>query len=167
MITIVTAAPLIDVRSAALETARVEGRVFIADPTPTLCRQFGFQTLYEMPREIQTEARRSLIREHRARVEQGGAVFDHGVVGWLADWMRWHWSSTTTEVWDAVMDEARAIARGYGRVDHLESGGRRAYDGHAWLDARNSAQIEGLMRHLYDELGLAPRVRYLGRARAA
>lgn len=167
MITIVTAAPLVDVRAAALETARVEGRVFIADPTAMVCRQLGFQTLYEMPRAIQTEARLSLLREHRARVEQGGAVFDHGVVGWLADWMRWHWGATTAELWDLVMDDARAIARHYARIDHLEAGGRRAYDGHAWLDPRNSAQIGSLMRHLYDELGLASRVRYLGRALAA
>lgn len=167
MITIVTGAPLLDIRSAALETARVEGRVFIADPTPTQCRQLGFQTLYEMPRAIQTEARLTLLREHRARVEQGGAVFDHGVVGWLADWMRWHWSDTTTEKWAEVLDEARTIAGHYARIDHVEAGARRPYDGHAWLDVRNSAQIEGLMRYLYVELGLAARVRFLGRARAA
>lgn len=167
MITIVTAAPNLDVRSPALEAARIEGRVFIADPTPTHCRQLGFQTLYEMPRAIQTEARRSLIHGHRARIEQGDAVFDHSVVGWLADWMRWHWAATTTELWDQILDEARAIARHYGRIDHLEAGNPRGYDGHAWLDARNSAQIDGLMRHLYAELGLTSRVRYLGRAIAA
>ena len=66
-----------------------------------------------------------------------------------------------------VSPEARAIARHYGRIDHLESGTRRAYDGHAWLDARNSAQIDGLMRYLYGELGLASRVRFVGRALAA
>jgi hypothetical protein len=167
MITIVTAVPTIDVRSRALELARQQDSVFIADPTPLLCKHLGWQTLYEMPAGSQTEARLALLREHRARVEEGKAVFDHSVVGWLADWMRWHWSATTTERWDAVMAEARVIGAMYDSIVHLEQGTPRSYDGHAWLDARNAAQIDRLMRHLYDELDLRGRVVYAGRALAA
>lgn len=167
MISIITAAPTIDVRSRALELARHQDCVFIADPTPLLCKHLGWQTLYEMPPTTQTEARLALMREHRVRVEEGKAVFDHSVVGWLADWMRWHWSATTTERWDAVIAEARAISAMYDSIVHLERGPRRGYDGHAWLDDRNAAQIDGLMRHLYDELGLRSRVVYAGRALAA
>jgi hypothetical protein len=167
MISIVTGRPDVAIRNRALELARHQDVVFIGDPAPLLCKHLGWQTLYEMPPRTQTEARLALLREHRARVEEGKAVFDHSVVGWLADWMRWHWSSTTTETWDGVMSEARSIAAMYDSVVHVEQGPPRGYDGHAWLDARNAAQIEMLMRHLYEELGLAGRLIYAGRALAA
>lgn len=167
MITIVTGPPTLDVRRRALEVSRQQNAVFIADPTPLLCKHLGWQTLYEMPPATQSEARLALLREHRVRVEEGNAVLDHSIVGWLADWMRWHWGSTTTELWDEVMDEARQVAAHYGTVEHIEHGSARGYDGHAWLDARNSRQIDRLMRHLYGELGLDGRVSYSGRAIAA
>lgn len=167
MITVVTGSPLLDPCPRALELARLQSAVFIADPTRLLCKHLGWQTLYEMPAAIQTEARLSLLREHRARVEDGDAVFDHSIVLWLADWMRWHWAATGAEAWDQVMDEARVIAARYTAVEHLEAGPPRRYDGHAWLDRRNARQTESLMRHLYDELGLAGRVTYSGRAIAA
>lgn len=167
MIFVVTGRPDIAIRNRALDLARQHDVVFIADPTPLLCKHLGWQTLYEMPARTQTEARLALLREHRARVEEGKAVFDHSVVGWLADWMRWHWASTTTEAWDAVMAEARMIAAMYDSIVHVAHGTPRAYDGHAWLDARNAAQIDVLMRHLYEDLGLAGRVTFADRALAA
>ena len=167
MTIIVTGPPNIDVRARALDVARSQGAVFIGDPTALFCKHQGFQTLYEMPAATQTESRLALLREHRARVEEGHAVFDHSIIGWLADWMRWHWGKTTTEAWDRILDEARLSTRRYVHIEHLEAGPARCYDGHAWLDPGHARQVDRLMRFLYGEFGLDGRVSFVGRAIAA
>lgn len=167
MTIIVTGPPTIDVRTRALEVARSQGAVFIGDPTPLFCKHQGYRTLYEMPASLQTEARLALLREHRVRVEEGSAVFDHSVIGWLADWMRWHWGNTPTEAWEAIVGEAQIIVRRYVHIEHVADGPSRCADGHAWLDAGNARQVDRLMRFLYCEFHLTNRVSFVERALAA
>lgn len=160
MLIAISAPPHIDPAPKAAELARGQGLPVETDPTPALVRAYGFQTLYDMPAALQRETRLRLVREHAARVGGGsGAVLDHAVFGWLADWMRWFWQGMPAEAWDAVIAEARAAVQGYDAIVHLADGASRAYDGYWWLDPRNGRQIEPLLRHLYGELGVAEKVR--------
>jgi hypothetical protein len=158
MIVAIAASPLIDRTARAKKLAGAKGRI-VADPSQALVRARGFQTLYEVPRELQTELRLHLLDQHAAAMKAGGAktggdiVFDHCAVEWMADWMRWHWAAVSTRAWDAAMTKATKIVKRYDRIVHLDTGPKRGYDGYAWLDQPNARQIEELMFFLYARMG--------------
>ena len=158
---VIVAPPTIDVSGFARDLAAKEKATVVADPSRTACERYGFQTLYEMPLALQKAARRKLIADHIAALKKNGAaVYDHSVFQWLADWMRWLWSETPSEEWEAVLAEAAPAVPLYDRIEHLAEGPAAGYDGYRWLDARNGKQVERLIRHLYADLGCADRVQY-------
>jgi hypothetical protein len=160
---VIAAPPTIDVSSIAQKLAERDKAVLIKDPSRAACDRYGFQTLYEMPLELQKAARRQLIADHVAALQgTKTAVFDHSIFQWLADWMRWLWGETPTEEWEAVLAEASAGVKLYDAIEHVSEGPAAGYNGYAWLDARNGKEIERLMRHLYVDLGCADRVRNAG-----
>jgi hypothetical protein len=155
---VISAPPTLDVSAFAARLA-AGGRI-IADPTRAACERYGYQTLYEVPLGLQKELRRGLIRAHAEALQRdAGAVCDHSVFAWLADWMRWLWSHTPAEEWDAVLAEARPAVERSEVIHHVATGPAARYDGHRWLDAGNARQVERLMRSLYRELGCEDRVR--------
>jgi hypothetical protein len=155
---VISAAPSIDVRPLA---ARLAGAAnVVADPSRAVCERYGYQTLYEIPVELQKRLRRELIRAHAETLRQApDAVCDHSVFAWLADWMRWLWSHTPTEEWESVLADARPAIERSEVIHHVVDGPRAAYDGYRWNDSRNAAQIERLMRGLYLEFGCESRVK--------
>jgi hypothetical protein len=155
---VICAPPTLDVSAFAARLA-AGGRI-IADPTRAACERYGYQTLYEVPLALQKELRRGLIRAHAEALQRDAdAVCDHSVFAWLADWMRWLWSHTPAEEWDAVLAEARPAVERSEVIHHVASGPAARYDGYRWLDAGNARQVERLMRSLYRELGCEDRVR--------
>ena len=154
---VICAAPAIDIADFAAKLAG--GRMVIKDPSRELCEHYGYQTLYEIPRELQKKLRRQLIRDHALVLQENpDGVFDHSVLTWLADWMRWLWSETPSEEWEAVIEEARPAVALSERILHGARGPAAAYDGYRWLDARNSSQIELLLRSLYRQFACESRV---------
>jgi hypothetical protein len=131
------------------------------DPSSAVCRSWGFQTLYEMPVDLQRQVRLSLLTAHRDAL-MGGAprVYDYSAFEMLADWMRWFWGATPTEEWENVLTIGRDCASRYEQLYHLENGADLPYDGYVWFDRRNAAQQGRLIRHLYTELGVHDRVRF-------
>jgi hypothetical protein len=157
MIRAVAASALIE-RSAFVAKSANGARI-VADPVRALVQASGFQTLYEVPRELQTEMRLKLLDLHKAELDKakvnggGDMLFDHCAVEWMADWMRWHWAAVSTRAWDAALAKAEALVKRYDAILHLESGPKRGYDGYAWLDVPNAKQTEELMRFLYVRFG--------------
>jgi len=148
MIRAVAASALID-RSAFVAKSANGARI-VSDPARRLVQASGFQTLYEVPRDLQTEMRLKLLDLHKAELDKADdMLFDHCAVEWMADWMRWHWAAVSTRAWDAALAKAEALVKRYDAILHLQSGPKRGYDGYAWLDAPNAAQTEELMRFLY------------------
>ncbi|MFN8759164.1 MAG: hypothetical protein ACK5XA_10220 [Tagaea sp.] len=153
MIIAIAAAPTLDRAKRAAELAAGKARI-VADPGRGLVAARGFQTMYEVPRDLQTELRLALFDAHAAELDKGGpVVFDHCVAEWIADWMRWHWAAVSTRAWDAAMDKAAALAKRYDRVDLLREGPARGYDGYFWLDAPNARQIAELLPFVLARLG--------------
>jgi hypothetical protein len=153
MILALAAAPTIDRNARATELAAGRARI-VADPGRSLVTARGFQTMYEVPRDLQTELRLALFDAHRAEMDKGGdIVFDHCVAEWIADWMRWHWAAVSTRAWDAAMDRAAALAKRYDRVELIATGPARSYDGYFWLDGPNSRQIAELLPFVLAKLG--------------
>src|SRR5450432_343159 len=149
---VICAPPAIDVSPFARTLAG--GGAIVADPSRALCERFGYQTLYEIPAALQKRLRRRLIGGHLEALQRNpDAVFDHSVLTWLADWMRWLWGETSTEEWESVLAEARTAVDLSDRIHHISDGPQAAYDGYRWLDARNSKQIEGILRGLYAQFG--------------
>jgi hypothetical protein len=154
---VICAAPAIDVAPFARKLAA--GGVVVGDPSRALCERFGYQTLYEIPAAHQKSLRRQLIREHIESLRRNpDSVFDHSVFTWLADWMRWLWGETSSEEWESVLAEATPAIDLSERIHHVSGGGPAAYDGYRWLDARNSAQVEVIVRGLYVQFGCEARV---------
>jgi hypothetical protein len=155
---VISAAPNLEVSPFAASLAGA--RAVVGDPTRAACARYGYQTLYEVPIELQKRLRRELIRAH-AETLRGNpdAVCDHSVFAWLADWMRWIWSHTHAEEWESVLIEARPAVDRSETIHHVIAGPRAHYDGYRWLDSRNAAQMERLMRGLYREFGCESRVR--------
>lgn len=154
MIVAIAASPLVDRAAHAKKRAGAKGTI-VADPSRELVRAAGFQTLYEVPRDLQTELRLKLLDLHGKALAKGGdLVFDHCAVEWMADWMRWHWAAVSTRAWDAALAKAARLVAKYDVVAHLTSGPARGYDGYAWLDRPNAAQVEELMFGLYARFGL-------------
>lgn len=141
--------------------ARLAGKKAIArDPSRELCESYGYQTLYEIPAALQKRLRREIVRAHGEALRASpDAVCDHSVFAFLADWMRWLWSETPAEEWESVLIEALPAVERSETIHHVVDGPRAAYDGYRWLDARNAAQTEKLMRALYREFGCEGRVR--------
>lgn len=155
---VISAAPNIDV--AALAAALAGGATIVADPSRRACERFGYQTLYEVPKELQKRLRREVIRAHADSLrEDRDLVCDHSVFVWLADWMRWLWSETTVQEWDAVLADARPAVERSDVIHHVIRGPAAPYDGHRWLDAGHARQVERLVRCLYRELECESRVR--------
>lgn len=155
---VICAPPTIDVSAFASQLAK--GAPVTTDPSRAACERYGYQTLYEVPLALQKELRRGLIRAHAETLARdANAICDHSVFAWLADWMRWLWSDTPAEEWDAVLEDARPAVERSEVIHHLADGPRARYDGYRWLDAGNARQVERLMRALYRELGCEARVR--------
>ncbi len=149
----IAASPRVDRAAHAARLAAGKAAI-VADPTRAAVRARGFQTLYEVPGDLQTELRLALLDAHAAALAApGDAVFDHCAVEWMADWMRWHWAAMPSRAWDDAMAKAKALVARYDRIDHLVSGPARAYDGFVWLDAPAARQTEELMFFLYERLG--------------
>jgi hypothetical protein len=162
---VIAAPPTIDVSELAKDLAAKDKATLITDPSRAACERYGYQTLYEMPIALQKQARRKLITDHIAALQKGGAlVCDHSIFQWLADWMRWIWGETPTEEWEAVLAEAKPALKLYDRIEHISEGPAANYNGYTWLDKRNGAEIDRLMRHLYIDLGCADRVNFTGKA---
>lgn len=155
---VICAPPTLDIASYAKQIAGA--KAVRADPARQLCARYGYQTLYEIPLELQKRLRRELIRDHAEALRlDADAVCDHSVFGWLADWMRWVWSETPSEEWESVLIEARPAIERSDVIHHVNSGPRSQYDGYKWLDARNGVQIDRLLRSLYREYGVEARVK--------
>lgn len=158
---VISAPATLDVSALA---ARLAGRAeVLRDPSRHRCESYGYQTLYEVPTALQKRLRRELLRAHvEALRSSPDAVCDHSVFAWLADWMRWLWSHTPAQEWEAVLVEATPAVELSETIHHVVSGPRAAYDGYRWLDARNAVQAERLMRGLYREFGCEARVTEVG-----
>jgi hypothetical protein len=157
MRTVISAPPSIDVSALAARLAR--GAPVAVDPSRALCERHGYQTLYEIPVPLQKRIRRELIAGHAERLAAPDVVCDHSVFAWLADWMRWLWTATPAEEWEAVLREAQAAVERSEAIIHVAAGPAATYDGYRWRDARNGAQVERLMRQLYRDFGVESRVR--------
>ena len=145
---------------AALAARLGGGFEVCRDPSRAACERYGYQTLYEVPVPLQKRLRRALIAEHARLLEASPAIVcDHSVFAWLADWMRWLWSETPAEEWEAVLAEARPAVERSEVIHHVVAAPRAPYDGYRWLDARSGAQAERLMRALYRDFGCEARVR--------
>jgi hypothetical protein len=154
---VISAPPTIDVSAFAKKLAG--SSAVIHDPSRALCERYGYQTLYEIPLELQKRLRLKLIADHaQALGVTGSVVCDHSVFAWLADWMRWIWGETKSAEWDAVLVAARPAIERSDVIHHVSAGPRAGYDGYRWLDSRNAAQVERLMRFIYDETGCRARV---------
>lgn len=154
---VISAPATIDVTALAARLAG--GAAVVRDPSRALCESYGYQTLYEIPQQLQKRLRREILRAHvEALRASPDAVCDHSVFAWLADWMRWLWSATPTEEWDSILAEAMPAIERSDSIHHVVDGPRAAYDGYRWLDRRNAAQAERLMRGLYREFGCEDRV---------
>ena len=155
---VISAPATIDVSALA---ARLAGKgVPFRDPSRALCTRYGYQTLYEVPVDLQKRLRLEVIGVHsRILAADPNVVCDHSVFAWLADWMRWLWSATPAEEWEAVLAAARPAIERSTVIHHVVQGPAAAYDGYRWLDARNAAQADALMRGLYRQFGCEGRVK--------
>ncbi|HEY2846596.1 MAG TPA: hypothetical protein VGI80_02200 [Pyrinomonadaceae bacterium] len=160
MIIAISSPPPVDTSELAAELAGKYGLRVVVDPAPALCKEYGFQTLYDMPRELQAEIRERLICEHADQAMSSDALlFNFSVFEYLADWMRWFWSDTPTEKWDAILaTAAKAIAK-YDEIYHVDSGKSLEYDGYIWFDSRNTSQIDGLLKGLYADLKVTDKLK--------
>lgn len=154
---VISAPPSIDI--AAFAKSLAGSSAVLHDPSRALCERYGYQTLYEIPLELQKRLRLQLIAGHaEALALSSSVVCDHSVFAWLADWMRWIWGQTKAAEWDAVLAAAGPAIERSDVIHHVSAGPRAAYDGYRWLDARNASQVEPLMRFIYDETGCRARV---------
>lgn len=161
MIIAVSSAPIVDkTREVRLLSDRYKLEIQ-EDPTPQICLQYGFQTIYDMPSQLQRKVREQIIGTHLDYVSQcEDLLLSYSVVEWLADWMRWSWNAISTERWAKVLATASSAVGRYDQLYHLEHDVRRSYDGYVWLDKENSKQINSMMRFLYQELGMVDKIRY-------
>lgn len=160
MIIAVSGAPIYDKTDVVSRLAAAHHVQIVRDPAPGLCTSYGFQTLYEMPAQLQRACREQLLSDHLASLQQPAEViFEYSAAEWMADWMRWFWSATVTEDWERLLSMAAEAVRRYDAIYHLDTGELRTYDGYVWLDRSNSRQVSSLIRHLYAEFGVADEVR--------
>ncbi len=130
------------------------------DPARELVGRYGYQTLYEVPRELQKRLRLELIDRHAETLRASPhAICDYSVFVYLADWMRWLWSFTPSEEWESVLERARPAVELSETIHHVTSAPRAGYDGYRWLDRDNARQTERLMRALYRDFECEARVK--------
>ncbi len=130
------------------------------DPARGLLRRYGYQTIYEVPRDLQKRLRLELIDLHVEALEASPhAICDYSVFAYLADWMRWLWSATAAQEWERVLDRARPAVELSETIHHVAAGPRAAGDGYRWLDHDNARQVERLMRSLYRDYECEARVK--------
>ena len=152
MIIAISSPPPVDTTELAEKLAAQNGLRLIKDPAPSLCRGYGFQTLYDMPQKLQGEIRERLIREHRDLVKTNNdMLLNYSVFEYLADWMRWFWAETPSEKWEEILGVAAESAQLYDEIYHVEAGTLREYDGYIWFDKRNAKQISNLLKCLYTD----------------
>lgn len=157
----ISSAPVVS-KEAVVESMKKNhpGATLVEDPGPALCRAYGFQTIYEMPRDLQAEVRERILRDHLESLTQDAdTIYAFSAIEWLADWMRWFWSETPTEKWEEIEALGRSCAQKYDEIHHVGGNTDRGYDGYAWLDRRNSTQIERLMSNLFRDLGVEDKVK--------
>ncbi|MFS8084620.1 MAG: hypothetical protein ACMG6H_03255 [Acidobacteriota bacterium] len=161
MIIAVSAPPIVDKTQAAQALAEKYHLTAHEDPMRAACEDYGFQTIYEMPEQLQGELREQLATAHVDLLSQpGDLLLNYSVVEWVADWMRWSWNGISAEGWSKIIGLARSSASQYDQIIHLDHGTTKPYDGYVWLDKTNSEQVNRLMKHLYEELDLMEKVRY-------
>lgn len=154
---VISAPATLDVSAHAARLA--SGLLLIPDPARELCRRYGFRTLHEVPRELQKRLRRELIREHaEALFENADCVCDHSIFAFLADWMRWLWSETPAEEWEAVLVDAYPAVQRSEQIHHVIAAPRAAHDAGRGFDAAGAKQVDKLMRNLYRDFGCEARV---------
>lgn len=145
----VHAAPNLDLVPYAQAIAEKNGLPFLADPTRDTCNRLGFQTLYDIPKCFQIDVRERLLDAHLLQLTEGkGAIYGFSALSFAADWMRWCWSETGVERWERVEEKLRACIASYDEIHHLTAAPVLAYNGYAWLDTGNAAQIDRLLRVL-------------------
>jgi hypothetical protein len=153
MIIAISSPPPIDKTELAKKLATQYGLTIVEDPAPTLCREYGFQTIYDMPQQLQAEIRERLIREHTAFLKvNDNLVLKFSIFEFLADWMRWFWANTPTEKWEDLLAVAHEASGLYTEIHHLDDGQSLEYDGYVWFDKFNSKQINSLIKQLYTEM---------------
>ncbi len=150
MIIAISSPPPIDKTELAEKLASQHGLRIIENPALAICKEYGFQTLYDMPEELQGEMREKLIRDHLAFLQANdNLVLKFSVFEYLADWMRWFWSNTPTEKWEDILIAAKGITSKYDENFHLDEGKSLEYDGYVWFDKLNASQIDRLIKNLY------------------
>lgn len=160
MIVAISSIPAIDINNLAEQLAHTQSLQIVENPLPLICKEYGFQTLYDMPRELQTEIREKLIREHFDFVKTNDNVLlKFSIFEYLADWMRWAWSNTSTEKWEEILSISGEIINYYTEIYHVDKGDLLEYDGYVWFDERNAAQINSLLKHLYKDFGVLEKIR--------
>jgi hypothetical protein len=127
----------------------------IPDPVRQKCAELGFQTIYDIPLAHQLLVREELIDEHQQFVQgvSGDCTLTFSVFTWLADWMRWGWSAVPSDKWERILAKASTCAHRYGSIEFMATGTPLEYDGYAWLDNANAAQIYSLSRYVITLLG--------------
>jgi hypothetical protein len=157
----ITSAPNLDIRDHAESLgAKFQCPVF-ENPANSLCRELGFQTLYDIPTADQIDIRLRLMAIHGDQIKPGSGVHMTSVIDMLADWARWMWSYTTTEKWDQVLQTTKKIADQYDAIYWIKTGPSLGYNGYDWLDQRNSAQINALIPFFVDQIGLIGKLKVI------
>ncbi|MFV0388984.1 MAG: hypothetical protein ACK5NT_09520 [Pyrinomonadaceae bacterium] len=160
MIIAISSPPPIDKSELAEKLAAQFDLRIIENPVPALCKDVGFQTLYDMPYKLQIESREKLIREHAEFVKANdNLLLKFSVFEFLADWMRWAWSNISTEKWEEISAVAEEAINSYDKVYHLDEGKSLEYDGYVWFDKRNAKQINNLLKSLYTEMQISGKIK--------
>jgi hypothetical protein len=155
----ISASPVIDKSQFLAQLARENNAEVISDQLPGICKAYGYQTLYEIPSTLQIEVRANVIADHLRDLRKSeNRIYAFSVFEFLADWMRWSWSCTTTELWEQIERQARQCAELYDQVYHLSDGPLKEYDGYVWFDRRNARQQNELIELLYNAFDMAGKV---------
>jgi hypothetical protein len=157
----IASAPNIDIRAQAEQLGSKFKCALFEDPARSLCRDMGFQTLYDIPVADQLEIRLQLMKMHGEQLKLGGGVHMTSVVDMLADWARWMWSHTTAEKWESVLATARKIATDYDTIYWIKTGPALGYNGYDWLDQRNATQIDALIPFIANQAGVSEKLKVI------
>lgn len=157
----IASAPNLDVRPRADELGSKFKCAVFENPARSLCRDLGFQTLYDIPVADQIDIRLRLMQMHSDQLKLGDGIHMTSVVDMLADWARWTWGHTTTEKWEAVLESARKIADEYDAIYWIKTAPTLGYNGYDWLDQRNAAQINALIPFIAEQAGLTNKLKVI------
>lgn len=157
----IASAPNIDIRQHVEGLAsKFECAVF-ENPAKSFCREMGFQTLYDIPPSDQLEIRLRLLTIHGDQLNRGSGIHMTSAIDMLADWARWMWSHTTAEKWESTLAAAKKIANQYDAIYWIKQGPLLGYNGYDWLDQRNATQINALIPHIAEQIGLASKMKVI------